>query len=246
MSNESKDTYQLVRDGNPLSISGLVRQGDDVVHHAIDVAHHDVLVMEGELSRFQEWLVHRHEKILIFCIVASLAIFMSIAAFMWMSDSFNIESVGYGGIWGLHFIGAASMAIPVPSLLALTWAAVPDLGGLNPMLLGICAGSAEAIGEITGYAIGLGGRGRLQKNRFYPKARRVMDRYGGKALFLIGVIPNPIFDIMGFVAGSLGYPVNRFLLILLLAKSIKSTAVAYFCYFLGSAIYQWILDTSFI
>ena len=64
-----------------------------------------------------------------------------------------------------------------------------------------------------------------------------MERYGGKALFVVGVVPNPVFDVMGFIAGSLAYPVARFIAILLVAKTIKNIGLAYACYFGISLIF---------
>jgi len=43
------------------------------------------------------------------------------------------------------------------------------------------------------------------------------------------VIPNPLFDVIGVAAGSIGYPIKRFVVIVFVAKSIKSVSVAYAC-----------------
>ncbi len=230
MSDKDDLEKKLQEEDHHLTLSDVVHRGDELVHHAIDVAHHDVEVVERRLSRFQEWLAHEHQKVLIFSVAVLLVIFTGGAAYMLFTDSFTVEGVGYGGVWFLHFVGAASIVIPVPSIFALCAAAAPEVG-LNPLILGLCAGSAEALGEITGYAIGLGGRNVLEKNKYYPKVHAIMDRYGARALFVVGVIPNPIFDVMGFAAGSLGYPLDRFIATLLIAKSIKSTGVAYLCFF---------------
>ena len=189
-----------------------------------------ILMVERQLSRFQEWLVNQHSTVLIFAVGGFLLVFTAVAAFLWLTGRFSPETAGYGGVWLMHFIGAASIVVPVPSLLALCAASAPDVG-LSPLLLGLIAGSGEALGEITGYAVGLSGRNALRNNKWYPKLKGIMERYGGKALFVIGVVPNPVFDVMGFIAGTLAYPVSRFVLILLVAKSIKNVGLAYACYF---------------
>lgn len=195
-----------------------------------------VEAIERQLSRFQEWLVERHSTVLVFAVGGFLIAFTAVAAFLWLTGRFSPETAGYGGVWIMHFIGAASIVVPVPSLLALCAAAAPDVG-LSPVILGILAGSAESLGEITGYAVGLSGRKALRNNRWYPRVKRIMERYGGKALFVVGVVPNPVFDVMGFIAGSLGYPVARFIGILLVAKSIKNIGLAYACYYGISLIF---------
>lgn len=217
-------------------LSDFLLKNETVLRRTIDARHHDVQTVERHLSRFEEWLVTKHQKMLLFTVVGLLVFFIAVVGIMWWTDSFSTVSVGYGGIWLLHFIGAASIVVPVPSILALCIAASPEVG-LNPLLLGLVAGSAETLGEITGYAVGLSGRNIVQKNRFYPRLHNIMSRYGGKALFLVGVVPNPVFDVMGFAAGSLGYPLARFLIILLAAKTIKSVGLAYACHFGISLIF---------
>ena len=192
--------------------------------------------VERQLSRFQEWLVNQHSTLLILVVGGFLLAFTAVAGFLWFTGRFSPETAGYGGVWLMHFIGAASIVVPVPSLLALCAASAPEVG-LSPLILGLLAGSGESLGEITGYAVGLSGRKALRNNRWYPKLKGIMERYGGKALFFVGVIPNPVFDVMGFIAGSLAYPVSKFMVILLLAKTIKNIGLAYACYFGISLIF---------
>jgi uncharacterized membrane protein YdjX (TVP38/TMEM64 family) len=54
-----------------------------------------------------------------------------------------------------------------------------------------------------------------------------MERRGGVTILVLSVIPNPFFDLAGIAAGSLGYPMRRFLFIAWLGKSIKTTIVAW-------------------
>jgi membrane protein YqaA with SNARE-associated domain len=127
------------------------------------------------------------------------------------------------------FIGAASIFVPVPGLAAVCIAAAPGVG-LNPLLIGVIAGSAEALGELSGYLAGLGGRSFLERNRFYPRFRNLLIRRGGLILFFGSVIPNPLFDVIGIAAGSILYPVKKFLVYVFLAKTVKSTGIAYACF----------------
>ena len=56
-----------------------------------------------------------------------------------------------------------------------------------------------------------------------------MRRRGWVLLFLISVIPNPIFDIIGVAAGALRYPLWRFLAVVCVGKLIKFVTFAYAC-----------------
>ena len=80
-----------------------------------------------------------------------------------------LESAGYTGIWLAAFVGAAFF-LPVGALAAVCVAATPAVG-LNPLVVGVVAGSAEALGELTGYAAGVGGKGLLARSRFYPRVQ---------------------------------------------------------------------------
>jgi len=140
-----------------------------------------------------------------------------------------LESAGYTGIWIAAFIGAAFF-LPVGALAAVCVAATPAVG-LNPLIVGVVAGSAEALGELTGYAAGVGGKGLLARSRFYPRVQTLMTHYAGRVIFIASVIPNPVFDVMGVAAGSIRYPLRKFLLIVFVGKTIKFAWVGFSCYY---------------
>lgn len=182
-----------------------------------------------ELSPFQRWLLNNQDllsKLVPFTLAGA---FIAVGVFLWVTDRFEVESVGLAGVWFFSFIGAASILVPVPGLAAVCVAASPAVG-LNPILVGVVAGSAEALGEMSGYLAGMGGKSLFEKNRFYPRVRDLLIRRGGIILFVASIIPNPLFDVVGIAAGSVLYPVRKFLLLLFVSKSIKSTGVAYACF----------------
>jgi uncharacterized membrane protein YdjX (TVP38/TMEM64 family) len=54
-----------------------------------------------------------------------------------------------------------------------------------------------------------------------------MEQRGDITIFVLSVIPNPFFDLAGIAAGTLRYPLWRFLLACWLGKTIKTTVVAW-------------------
>ena len=56
-----------------------------------------------------------------------------------------------------------------------------------------------------------------------------MRRRGWLVLFLVSLVPNPIFDIVGIAAGALHYPVWRFLGLVWAGKILKFGGIAYAC-----------------
>ena len=163
--------------------------------------------------------------------MAVVLAFVVLGLITWLFGQFDLKSVGFAGVWLLSFIGSASIVVPVTGLAAVCVAGTPEIG-LNPVAIGVLAGSAEALGEMTGYLAG-GERPELCRSRTggIRAIQEWMRRHGGVFLFVMSIIPNPAFDIVGIAAGSIAYPVRRFLAILFVAKSIKSTGVAYACYY---------------
>jgi membrane protein YqaA with SNARE-associated domain len=144
-----------------------------------------------------------------------------------------VERTGYPIIALLSFVGSASIFVPVPGILAVC------LGGmlLSTPLVALVAGTAEALGELTGYAAGFGGRGLMDEGRMYRQLKTWMARRGAVVLFLLSVIPNPVFDVAGVAAGALRYPIWKFLLVIWSGKCIKSFGIAYSC---ASGV-EWVL-----
>lgn len=191
----------------------------------------DVSVTDSgiELTGLQLWLSTNRELVLRIGLIAFVVGFVVFGSVLWLTDSLNLKNIGYGGVWAISFIAAGSIMLPIPGPAAVCVAAAPDLG-LNPLIIGVVSGSAEALGEMTGYLAGLSGRSLLERNKYYPRVHRLVQRRGGIILFFGAVIPNPLFDVIGIAAGSIGYPIRRFLAVVFVAKTIKSTAIAYACF----------------
>jgi len=129
---------------------------------------------------------------------------------------------GYFGAFVISLMASAVVIIPVPGLPVIFF-----LGAiLNPFIVGLMVGLAEPIGELTGYMAGYSGRITLQNRRSYTKLHDWMKRRGSLVLFGFSAVPNPLFDVAGVAAGALRYPVWKFLLILLIGKTIKGMLVA--------------------
>tara|TARA_B100001013_G_scaffold331168_1_gene246575 strand:+ start:1418 stop:2017 length:600 start_codon:yes stop_codon:yes gene_type:complete len=164
-----------------------------------------------------------------------LGIGMVIGAYFLKDVAGGLSSVGYPGVFFLSLLGSASMILPVPGLISLcTVSAI-----LNPFTLGLLAAIGETIGEVTGYAVGFGGKGLLDKSRVYRWVKSWMEKRGGLVIFIVSIIPNPLFDIVGIAAGATKYPVKKFFLIVFIGKILKGLIVAYSCYY-GIQALPWV------
>jgi len=148
---------------------------------------------------------------------------ISVAIFAFRDQFATLAAIGYPGIFLVSMLGCATIVLPAPSL-ALVFA----MGtALPPMLVGLAAGAGETVGELTGYLAGFGGRAIIEDQKLYARLEEWMRRCGDITVFVLSVIPNPVFDLAGIAAGTLRFPLWRFMLISLVGKTIKTTFVAW-------------------
>jgi membrane protein YqaA with SNARE-associated domain len=141
--------------------------------------------------------------------------------------TFHIFQLGYIGVALSALLASGGLIVPVPALAAVCVASL----FLFPLLVGVVAGAAETVGELTGYFLGYSGRGILRRRQFYLRLESWMQRRGWLLLLALSAIPNPVFDIVGITAGALRYPVWSFLSVVLVGKLIKFIALSYACAF---------------
>lgn len=161
-----------------------------------------------------------------------LAVAITAAIIAFREDLARFAAYGYAGIFVITLVGNATVILPVPGLVAVF------AGGtaLNPWIVGLVAGVAQPIGELTGYLAGYGGGGAVENRELYRKLRGWMERHGLLTILVLAAIPNPAFDVAGIIAGALRMPVWKFLLACFLGKTVKSLAIAW----LGSQSMQWL------
>ena len=163
------------------------------------------------------------------------AVLLAMLAAFLLRDQLGVAQVGYGGIALASLIASAGLVIPVPAVGAVC------AGGvfLNPLFVGLIAGSCETVGELTGYFLGYTGREVVTRSRLYRRWEPWIQRRGWLPLFGLSLVPNPIFDIVGIAAGALHYPLWRFLPVVWVGKTLKFLTLAYGCaYGIG-----WITST---
>ena len=192
-----------------------------------------------QLDGFQLWLSNNRERVFRLGLITFVVGFVVVGVTLSLTGNLNTENIGYGGVWIIGFIAAGSIILPIPGPAAVCIAAAPDLG-LNPLFIGLVSASAEALGEMTGYMAGLSGRSFLERSRYYPKFHSLLVRRGGLILFIGAAIPNPLFDVLGIAAGSIGYPIKRFLAVVFVGKTIKSTGIAYLCFWGIDSLVRWL------
>ena len=165
-----------------------------------------------------------------------LAVTLVTVLFADVTDVEFWRKIGYPGVFVFSVLGSAGVVFAIPGLVAVCGA-----GGLelNPIVLGLLSGAGEAMGELSGYAIGFGGKSVVERSELYQTVRRLIIRRGMVVLFVVSIIPNPIFDLVGIVAGGVNFPVRKFLVTVWAGKTIKGMAVAYACFY-GIKLLPWL------
>ena len=153
------------------------------------------------------------------------AVLLAMLAAFLLRDHLGVAQVGYGGIALASFIASAGLVIPVPALGAVCAGAV----FLNPLFVGLIAGTCETVGELTGYFLGYTGRDAVTRTRIYRRWEPWIQRRGWLPLFVLSLVPNPVFDVVGIAAGALRYSVWVFLAVVWTGKTLKFLTLAYGC-----------------
>lgn len=135
----------------------------------------------------------------------------------------GLGGYGYLGAFLVSLLCCATIVVPVPGLIIVfTLGAV-----LNPLLVGLVSGVGGTLGEMTGYLMGYGGRAAIENMRLYHRMEYWMRRRGAITLFVLAVIPNPVFDVAGAAAGALRFPLWKFLVYGGAGRIIKHTVFAF-------------------
>jgi uncharacterized membrane protein YdjX (TVP38/TMEM64 family) len=139
---------------------------------------------------------------------------LTVLLFIYRDEVQKLQGYGYPGIFLFSILANATIIIPMPGVLFTS-----AMGAIfNPWWVALSAGSGAAIGELSGYVAGISGSNLVGKNKTSDRVEYWVKRYGGLAIFLLALIPNPLFDMAGLAAGALKMPVHRFLFFLWLGK----------------------------
>ena len=135
----------------------------------------------------------------------------------------ELEAFGYPGIFLVSMLSNATLILPVPGVLFTS-----AMGAVfNPFFVALAAGTGATLGELTGYLAGFSGQGVIENRKWYDKVTNWMSKYGGITVLVLALIPNPIFDIAGMVAGALRMPIWKYLIFSWIGKVVKMMLFAY-------------------
>jgi uncharacterized membrane protein YdjX (TVP38/TMEM64 family) len=149
------------------------------------------------------------------------------AAYYFKDRLQELAPYGYAAVFLTSVISNATVILPVPGLAVTAVMA----GILNPWIVGLVGGAAQAIGELTGYMAGYSSQTWVDENPTYDRLAKWMQRRGLLTIAALAAIPNPAFDVAGIAAGALRLPVWKFLVGCAIGGIIKNTIFAFLGYY---------------
>lgn len=136
-----------------------------------------------------------------------------------------VSDWGYLGLFIVNFISAASIILPVPSFFLVFL-----FGGiLNPWLVALVSSAGNALGELTGYAVGFGSEKVIERRykKLLARTKLWIERHGiFPIIVLFGATPLPD-DVVGILAGVIKYNWKKFLLASFIGKLILNLVLAW-------------------
>ena len=143
---------------------------------------------------------------------------------MWLQN-FAFQ-YGYLGVFFISLIGAMSIFVPIPYTVVIF-----ILGGLetfDPFLIAVAAGLGSAIGEFSGYLLGVGGR-KVIGDRYRKRMdfiTKLFKKYGSIAIFIFALTPLPD-DLLFIPLGVMRYSLLRAFIPAVLGKFFSNLIIAY-------------------
>ena len=136
-------------------------------------------------------------------------------------------------LWHPSTISAIFVSFLVFSALAWLRGSLASLGGTgyaSILAVGLIAGALATIGGLIGYVLGSRRADNTQIEPTYGLSVTGMRRWIGPSLFTCAILTGP-FMIASFWAGTVHYPLWRFLLFVSVGKVIKLTGFAFAAYY---------------
>jgi membrane protein YqaA with SNARE-associated domain len=159
---------------------------------------------------------------------------ISVYIFSVREQAAQLAKYGYPGIFLLSILANATVLLPAPGILF-----VSAMGAVfNPFWVGMAAGAGAALGELSGYLAGFSGQAVVERVDLYHRLldwMRAHQVLAYVAIVVLAFVPNPLFDLAGISAGTLKFPVSRFLALCWVGKTIKMLLFAY----AGAGVLRW-------
>lgn len=148
-----------------------------------------------------------------------------LSVFVYLNADFILQydTYSYGIVLILCVFANASILLPAPGLMVVVSASVV----LNPIIVSVIAALGFTIGDSIGFFGGYTGKQTIGESEKESKLQRIFLKYDWLVVFIFGVLPLNVFDIIGIMAGYNKMKYYKFFVSCYLGKLIKSLFYAY-------------------
>lgn len=154
-----------------------------------------------------------------------ISILFILIAYYFQHELIQLKALGLIGIFLINFLGNATVLLPAPAIASVV------AGGIvyPPFAVAFFSALGGSFGEMVGFLLGKSGKEIFIKNhhKWYIFLKDIFKKYGNFVIFIFALIPNPIFDIVGILAGAFAVSPYRFFIILLGGRIIRDIILAY-------------------
>ena len=168
----------------------------------------DLVQQQIRLGRFRIQLEY-----ILLALIGIMVVSIAVGFIVFSIGTDDVERWGYPALWLISGLRAASVVLPIPGsgLTIAAGAFMDPLYGIPvPIAVGVTAGSAESLGEFTGYAAGYGGGRILDKRKLYQRVKAWIRKRAFVTILIMGLMPSPVFDVAGLAAGASRVPIRIF------------------------------------
>jgi uncharacterized membrane protein YdjX (TVP38/TMEM64 family) len=207
----------------------------------------------AELEKVQQyvqlWRLRARLEVVMLGVIGVFAVSVAVAFVILDLGEDDITGAwGYPILWIISLLRASSVLLPIPgSGLTIAAGAVMDpLWGIPvPIAVGVTAGSAESLGEFTGYYAGINGGKLMEGRRLYETVRRWIQKAPFWTMLAMSFTPSPMFDVAGLAAGAARVPIRIFYPAVLLGKVARGILMAAAGYW-GIGVIEAIFELDFV
>ncbi|MCS7114052.1 MAG: VTT domain-containing protein [Nitrososphaerota archaeon] len=138
----------------------------------------------------------------------------------------NFSQYGYFGIFLSSLLGSASIIFPIPYTVILFTLAPMET--FNPILMALASSIGSAVGEFSGYLLGLGGRKIIGEKgkRNMEFLLKIFGKYSPIAIFIFTLTPLPD-DLLFIPLGVMRYKFLKALVPAFIGKLTMSLIIVY-------------------
>ena len=145
-------------------------------------------------------------------------------SFFFQDKLIQFTSLGLLGIFLINLFSSITLFLPAPGIATV----VAGEFLYNPVIVALVAALGSAIGDFVAYLLGRSGKEVfIKKNSFwYNIFKETFHKYGALFIIVFSLVPNPIFDAVGLVAGLFSYSPLRFFVYVFIGRFLRNLLLA--------------------